>query len=71
MKTPDQVGVVTGVYEVGFNSDDYSKWNASRWHREPPGQARKILKEQLKTKPFFLKKPTELFAEDAALAAKM
>jgi len=51
----------------GFNTSDYGKWKVV-WIREPPGQARKISKEQLKTKPFFLKKPAELFAEDVAVA---
>ncbi|HPN84769.1 MAG TPA: hypothetical protein PK821_05470, partial [Victivallales bacterium] len=36
--------------------------------RKPPGQARKISKEQLKIKPFFLKKPAALFSEDLAVA---
>jgi len=53
----------------GFNTDDYGSWDTDEigdlvWTREPPATAQTIPLNDLKTEPFFLNEPDELFDTD-------
>ncbi|MCM8825346.1 MAG: hypothetical protein NC937_04270, partial [Candidatus Omnitrophica bacterium] len=70
-------GIVAGSNWCGweFNKFDYGQWINTPdlppiWLRMPPSEAKLIPPQQLVTKPFFLKSPSELFDTDAGKAKK-